>query len=111
MTRYDVAVIGAGPSGSWAAQRLAKRGGGVLLADPSHPREKPCGGGITGRALALVSSAIGMDHLPVVSVRRARFVDTLSGQSASATLDPAHPDLVIASRTWFDARLLESAKR
>ena len=44
----DVAVVGAGPAGAWTACLLARRGARVLLFDHSHPREKPCGGGITG---------------------------------------------------------------
>src|SRR5438128_2273583 len=48
-----VAIIGAGPAGAMAAIRLARAGASVQLFDASHPREKPCGGGVTGRALAL----------------------------------------------------------
>ena len=50
---YDVAIVGAGPAGSTAAARLAQAGLRVLLLDKakSFPREKPCGGGITARAL------------------------------------------------------------
>ncbi len=45
-------VVGAGPAGSAAAMHLARAGARVLLADRAHfPRDKPCGGGLTGRAL------------------------------------------------------------
>ena len=45
-------VVGAGPAGSAAAIHLARSGARVLLADKaSFPRDKPCGGGLTGRAL------------------------------------------------------------
>ena len=54
----DVAIVGAGPAGSWAAYLLASRGARVTIFDGSHPREKPCGGGVTGRALSLVHDAI-----------------------------------------------------
>lgn len=43
---YEFAIIGAGPAGSYCAYLLAKKGRKVLLLDESHPREKPCGGGI-----------------------------------------------------------------
>src|SRR5687768_6932952 len=36
---YDVAIVGAGPAGSWAAYRLARGGARVALLDASHPRE------------------------------------------------------------------------
>jgi flavin-dependent dehydrogenase len=54
MDRFDVAIVGAGPAGCRAAWRLARAGARVALFDGSHPREKPCGGGVTGRALDLV---------------------------------------------------------
>ena len=66
-----VAIIGAGPAGAMAAVRLARAGASVTLFDPSHPREKPCGGGLTGRALALVSDVIDMGSLPAVVVKSA----------------------------------------
>ena len=53
MTAFDVAVVGAGPAGAIAARELACAGARVALLDGSHPREKPCGGGVTGRALAV----------------------------------------------------------
>jgi geranylgeranyl reductase family protein len=50
--RYDAVVIGAGPAGSTAAYRLASAGARVLLVDKARfPRDKPCGGGLTTRAL------------------------------------------------------------
>jgi geranylgeranyl reductase family protein len=49
--KYDVAVIGAGPAGSSAAFILAKTGMSVALIDKSvFPRNKVCGGGLTGRS-------------------------------------------------------------
>jgi geranylgeranyl reductase family protein len=50
--RFDVAVIGAGPAGSTAAYRLARAHARVLLVDKARfPRDKPCGGGLTMRAV------------------------------------------------------------
>ncbi|HLB18491.1 MAG TPA: geranylgeranyl reductase family protein [Gaiellaceae bacterium] len=52
MERFDVAVIGAGPAGSTAAYRLARSRARVLLIDKTRfPRDKPCGGGLTMRAV------------------------------------------------------------
>jgi geranylgeranyl reductase family protein len=117
----DVAVIGAGPAGSLAAHLLARGGARVVLFDPSHPREKPCGGGVTGRALEIVTRATGL-HCPAVRISTARFVHT----SAFASLDLDHaaqradsgsvvalPDrtLVVASRAAFDGALLTASCR
>jgi geranylgeranyl reductase family protein len=52
MERFDVAVVGAGPAGSVTAYRLARAGARVLLLDKARfPRDKPCGGGLTLRAV------------------------------------------------------------
>jgi len=49
MEEHEVAIVGAGPAGSVCAKELAKAGVDVALFDHSHPREKPCGGGIPAR--------------------------------------------------------------
>lgn len=52
MAHFDAIVVGAGPAGSTAAYRLASAGASVLLLDKARfPRDKPCGGGVTVRAL------------------------------------------------------------
>jgi geranylgeranyl reductase family protein len=112
MSRFDVIVVGAGPAGSWAATRLAARGARVAILDPSHPREKPCGGGITGRALALVRDAIGADSLVSVRITGARF--THGERSAYVDLDSGRSSalpLVVTGRRTFDAALLAAAVR
>jgi flavin-dependent dehydrogenase len=59
MKRHDIIVVGAGPAGSTAAYRLAKAGASVLLLDRARfPRDKPCGGGVTGRAARLLPFSI-----------------------------------------------------
>jgi geranylgeranyl reductase family protein len=56
---YDVAIVGGGPAGSTAAYRLATAGASVLLLDKARfPRDKPCGGGVTGRAARLLPFSI-----------------------------------------------------
>jgi geranylgeranyl reductase family protein len=112
MSRFDVAVVGAGPAGSLVAAMLARRGVRVALIDPSHPREKPCGGGITGRALDLVAAHAGAEPPGAVRIRTARFVDAATGASASVGFTAnGRPPLIVASRTGFDERLYRQAAR
>lgn len=46
-----IAIIGAGPAGSFAAENLARAGRRVLLIDEKLAWEKPCGGGVTHKTL------------------------------------------------------------
>lgn len=46
-----IAIIGGGPAGAHLGYCLAKHGIKATIFDDSHPREKPCGGGISALAL------------------------------------------------------------
>lgn len=121
----NIAIVGAGPAGARAAWVLARQGARVTIFDGSHPREKPCGGGVTGRALALVADAIDATSCARTPIHTARFV-RLRGCGASAGPAPDHADLttresatialdagalVVASRAQFDAALLDAAQQ
>jgi len=47
----DIVIVGAGPAGSYLGYLLAKAGFKPVIFDHSHPREKPCGGGISVLAI------------------------------------------------------------
>ena len=47
----NVVIVGGGPAGAYCALELAKKGIYATVFDHSHPREKPCGGGISRLAL------------------------------------------------------------
>jgi flavin-dependent dehydrogenase len=102
----NVAVVGAGPAGSLLAARLAEGGVDVTVFDASHPREKPCGGGLTGKALAALPRAPHDDPLPVRSISRCRF------EADGAAVDVALGEpMAVASRRELDAWLLRRAER
>ncbi len=105
MTRYDAIVVGAGPAGSTCAHRLASAGASVLVLDRARfPRDKPCGGGVTGRAARLLPFAIDTVVEDVVtSVRmRLRF---------GGWVERGHgePLVLMTQRRRLDAYLLEQA--
>src|SRR6202035_1026494 len=100
--------VGAGPAGARAAYVLARRGARVTVFDGSHPREKPCGGGVTGRALALVADAIDPSAFPRTVIRTARFTHNLAPK-VGVPLEPG--ELVVTCRAAFDIALLEAAQR
>ena len=57
--RYDVIVIGAGPAGSSAAKKCADFGLKTILIEKNTiPRVKPCGGGVSDKALKLIETKI-----------------------------------------------------
>ena len=84
-----------------AAVRLARAGASVALFDPSHPREKPCGGGLTGRALALVADVIDIDSLPRSSSTSATVEASASARAANVatrSIAARTPDSSLARR-------------
>ena len=51
--RYDLVIAGGGPSGSAAAWQAAQTGANVVVLDKAQfPRAKPCGDGLTARAVS-----------------------------------------------------------
>jgi len=106
--RYDVAVIGAGPAGAWCACRLATAGATVALVDGSHPREKACGGGVSGRALAVVGSA----PAGTAGVRIESATFAYDGRRVELPLmaSKGRMPLSVFARRDFDLHLVERAR-
>jgi geranylgeranyl reductase family protein len=105
VSSFDVAVVGAGPAGSTAAYRLASAGARVLLVDKAvFPRDKPCGGGVTGRAARLLPFSLD----PVVE-DRAYALDLRLGYRARFVRRSAEPIALMTQRRVLDGFLLEQA--
>jgi geranylgeranyl reductase family protein len=102
----DIAVIGAGPAGSLAGYHLATAGARVLIVDKAEfPRDKPCGGGVTGRAAKLLPFSIEPVVEHVVDRMRCRLQYKGNGFERRA-----HAPLVyMTQRKWLDHFLLEQA--
>lgn len=102
---WDVVVIGAGPAGSRVAELLAPQGVTVLLLDPRAPWEKPCGGGLTGAALANTPEL----HELTGQAETIHEVLAIAPSGASVVLPLRRPYLVV-SRIALSAWGLERAR-
>ena len=105
MERFDAVVVGAGPAGSVTAYRLARAGARVLLADRARfPRDKPCGGGLTVRAVRELPFSVD----PVVE----EVVDRMElrlGYAARFERRGRRPLVLMTQRRRLDAYLAERA--
>jgi geranylgeranyl reductase family protein len=106
----DVIVAGAGPAGAVAARTLAAAGIRPLLVDrATFPRNKPCGGGLSARALRrfpwLDAAIDGID------VHRIRRLHLEGPQRSCLDLEDSAPCVVLVRRVEFDAALVGDAAR
>jgi geranylgeranyl reductase family protein len=111
MSSFDIAVVGGGPAGAWTAYLLATHGARVAIVDGSHPREKPCGGGLSARALDLLRPLGPSRPIPGVVIGRGNFGDG----RADVDVELPHagagiPALLVASRRDLDLALLDAAR-
>jgi geranylgeranyl reductase family protein len=104
MNRFDVLIVGAGPSGSFAAERLARGGVSVALFDGRPPGEpKACGGGVTSKALK------AWPHLLDAVGRTIDELDMYSPSGKHLHLKLEEP-FAVYSRIAFDTFLRERAR-
>ena len=101
--RYDVLIVGAGPAGSFAAERLARGGTRVALFD-GRPENSPkaCGGGVTSKALR------AWPHLLEATGRTISELEMYSPAGKRLHLKLEEP-FAIYSRTAFDSYLRDRA--
>src|SRR3954468_11130285 len=105
MKSFDVIIVGAGPAGSFAAERLAGAGVRVALFDGRPAGEpKPCGGGVTSKALK------AWPHLLEATGRMIDELDLYSPGGKRLHLKLEEP-FAIYSRTAFDSFLRERARQ
>src|SRR6266508_2020413 len=105
MERFDAIVVGGGPAGSTTAYRLAEAGAKVLVVDKARfPRDKPCGGGLTMRAvrhMPVEPAPVVEDSVDVVQLRLA-FERSFERTAAA-------PLILMTQRLRLDHFLLEQA--
>ncbi|HYM13005.1 MAG TPA: FAD-dependent oxidoreductase [Bryobacterales bacterium] len=102
----SIAILGGGPAGAFAGEKLAAAGFPVTVIDEKLAWEKPCGGGLTAKALErypfLADSAV-----PKRLVDRAVLV---ASNGARATLRLRSP-IAIYARQVLNGLLLDRARR
>ena len=101
-----VAVLGGGPAGAFAAERLAQAGLKTIVFDERLAWEKPCGGGLTYKAYQQYPFLIDNDT-PKKLIRYTSLAAPKAGE-VRLTLD--NP-LVIYSRLDLNRMLLERAEK
>ncbi len=104
----DVLVVGGGPAGSTAARALALGGARVRLLERSQfPRNKPCGGGLTTRALGRFPHlAAALDRIETHYISRL-YLEGPAGRGV--VLTSPTPAVVTIRRLEFDRALAELA--
>jgi geranylgeranyl reductase family protein len=104
----EVIVAGAGPAGAVAARTLAAAGVRTLVVDrAAFPRNKPCGGGISTRALRRFPwLGRALEDIDVHRIARLR----LEGPGGAACdLDSRDPSVLLVRRVEFDHALVAAA--
>ncbi len=102
---FDVLIVGAGPAGSLAAERLARGGARVALFDGRPASDaKACGGGVTSKALK------AWPFLLEAGGRMVSEVEMCSPSGRSVRLELTEP-FAIYSRRALDSHLRERARR
>src|SRR5438874_11348491 len=105
MDRFEVLIVGAGPAGSFAAERLACAGVSVGLFDGRPPGDpKACGGGVTSKALK------AWPHLLEAVGRTIDELDMYSPSGKHLHLQLDEP-FAVYSRIAFDTFLRERAQK
>jgi geranylgeranyl reductase family protein len=104
----DVIVTGAGPAGAAAARALAVAGIDVMLIDKAaFPRYKPCGGGISIRALARFPWL--RQAISAIDQHTASTLHLEGPDGESVEISSPEPCVLLVSRREFDQALLGAA--
>lgn len=115
--RFDVAIVGGGPSGSSAALSLARKGYGVVLLDKAlFPREKLCGDFLNPanwelfERLGVADKLLAVEHEKITGFR----ISTWSGEEATISFPSSgkqRPFGLGLRRFYLDDLLLRAAEK
>jgi len=107
---YDVVIVGGGPAGAAAGTVLARRGLSVaILEKDTFPREKPCGGLLSGRGAREIDAVFGEGT--AASVARASSTGCRLFYQGRLIADVDRCHLTQCVRRWeLDAALIAVAR-
>jgi flavin-dependent dehydrogenase len=100
----EIAIVGGGPAGALCGERLASAGFQVTIYDERLAWEKPCGGGLTHKAIEAYPFLLDAPH-PKKLVRTAELI---SSHGHRARFEMNHP-IVIYARKVLNGLLLDRA--
>ena len=100
----DIAIVGGGPAGALCGERLASSGFTVTIFDERLAWEKPCGGGLTHKAIETYPFLLDSPH-PKKIVRTAELI---SSRGHRARFEMDRP-IVIYARKVLNGLLLDRA--
>jgi flavin-dependent dehydrogenase len=101
----EIAIVGGGPSGAMCGEQLARAGHKVQIFDERLAWEKPCGGGLTHKAVQCFPFLLDNPY----PKKLVRSVELISSNDQRANLEMTHP-IVIYSRRVLNGMLLDRAK-
>jgi flavin-dependent dehydrogenase len=101
----EIAIVGGGPAGAMCGERLARSGYSVTLYDEHLAWEKPCGGGLTHKAIEAYPFLLNGPH-PKKLIRAVELISS-KGHRAHLALDQP---IVIYSRAVLNGLLLQRAE-
>jgi len=100
----NISIVGGGPAGSLCGERLANAGFQVTIFDERLIWEKPCGGGLTYKAIETYPFLLDSPQ-PKKLIRTAELI---SSRGHRARFEMSHP-IVIYSRKVLNGLLLDRA--
>lgn len=100
-----ITIVGGGPSGAMCGAELARNGHEVQIIDEHLAWEKPCGGGLTHKAILKYPFLLDNSH----PKKLVHSVELIASNDQRATLEMTNP-IVIYSRKVLNGLLLERAQ-
>jgi len=101
----EIAIVGGGPSGAMCGEQLARAGHAVKIFDEHLAWEKPCGGGLTHKAIQCFPFLLDNPY----PKKLVRAVELIASDEQRVTMKMTHP-IVIYSRTVLNGMLLSRAQ-